>query len=213
MDYQEYRRRVWGCYTGKAVGGTLGMPFEGDLSTRRLTGYEPEPTEMLPNDDLDLQIIDLEIVRRYGLPVNRYHLSTMWNHLQDAGPDEYGAARWNVALGRPAPLSGYFCNKFYAGMGAAIRSELWACLAPGDPELAVRLAREDACTDHYNDGLHACVFLTAVESAAFVESDLHKLVEIGLGFLPEDCRLARGLRDSFSYWAETRDPYAARELL
>ena len=21
MDYQEYRRRVWGCYTGKAVGG------------------------------------------------------------------------------------------------------------------------------------------------------------------------------------------------
>ena len=93
MDYQEYRRRVWGCYTGKAVGGTLGMPFEGDLSTRRLTGYEPEPTEMLPNDDLDLQIIDLEIVRRYGLPVNRYHLSTMWNHLQDAGPDEYGAAR------------------------------------------------------------------------------------------------------------------------
>ena len=213
MDYQEYRRRVWGCYTGKAVGGTLGMPFEGDLSTRRLTGYEPEPTEMLPNDDLDLQIIDLEIVRRYGLPVNRYHLSTMWNHLQDAGPDEYGAARWNVALGRPAPLSGYFCNKFYAGMGAAIRSELWACLAPGDPELAVRLAREDACTDHYNDGLHACVFLTAVESAAFVESDLHRLVEIGLRFLPEDCRLARGLRDSFSYWAETRDPYAARELL
>lgn len=26
MDYQEYRRRVWGCYTGNAVGGTLGMP-------------------------------------------------------------------------------------------------------------------------------------------------------------------------------------------
>ena len=23
MDYQEYRRRVWGCYTGKAVGGTV----------------------------------------------------------------------------------------------------------------------------------------------------------------------------------------------
>ena len=78
----------------------------------------------------------------------------MWNHLQDAGPDEYGAARWNVALGRLAPLSGCSCNKFYACMGAAIRSELWACLAPVDPELAVRLAREDACTDHCADGLH-----------------------------------------------------------
>ena len=213
MNDTEYRRRVWGCYAGKAVGGTLGMPFEGNLSTRKLTGYDPVPGEMLPNDDLDLQVIALEIVRRFGLPVNRFQLSDMWRHLQDGGPDEYGAARWNVSMGRTAPLSGFFCNKFYAGMGAAIRSELWACLAPGDPELAVRLAREDACTDHYEDGLHACLFLTAVESAAFTERDMRRLVETGLRFLPDSCRLARGLRDTFGYWETTRDPYAARELL
>ena len=106
MNDTEYRRRVWGCYAGKAVGGTLGMPFEGNLSTRKLTGYDPVPGEMLPNDDLDLQVIALEIVRRFGLPVNRYHLSDMWRHLQDGGPDEYGAARWNVSMGRTAPLSG-----------------------------------------------------------------------------------------------------------
>ena len=213
MDYTEYRSRVSGCFTGKAVGGTLGMPFEGNLETRVLTGYDPVPTEMVANDDLDLQVIDLELIRAGGLPVNRYHLSALWDHLQDAGPDEYGCARWNVALKRYAPLSGYYCNAFHGGMGAAIRSELWACLAPGDPALAVRLAREDACTDHYGDGMEACVFLTAVESAAFTESDARKLIETGLAFIPPKGRLAQGIRDSIVYLENLGDPYKAREAM
>ena len=215
MEFETYKKKLNGCYIGKAVGGTLGMPFEGDLSTRELSFYTPVPTTMAPNDDLDLQVIDLEIIRRFGLPVNRYHLSTLWEHLQDGGPDEYGAARWNVALGRYAPLCGYYCNKFYAGMGAAIRSELWACLAPGDPKLAVRLSREDACTDHYADGMEACVFLAAVESAAFNENvsdeaTARRLISIGLGQIPENGRLAKGIRYAVECIASA-DPYTARE--
>lgn len=215
MEFETYKKKLNGCYIGKAVGGTLGMPFEGDLSTRELSFYTPVPTTMAPNDDLDLQVIDLEIIRRFGLPVNRYHLSTLWEHLQDGGPDEYGAARWNVALGRYAPLCGYYCNKFYAGMGAAIRSELWACLAPGDPELAVRLSREDACTDHYADGMEACVFLAAVESAAFNENvsdeaTARRLISIGLGQIPKNGRLAKGIRYAVEC-IDSADPYTARE--
>lgn len=216
MDFNTYKRKLGGCFTGKAVGGTLGMPFEGSLETRKIDFYTPVPTAMAPNDDLDLQVIDLEIIRRFGLPVNRFHLSTLWEHLQDGGPDEYGAARWNVALGRLAPLCGYYCNKFYAGMGAAIRSELWACLAPGTPALAVRLSREDACTDHYADGMEACVFLSAVESAAFNESvsdiaTARKLIDTGLSFIPESGRLASGIRFAAKCVEELGDPYAARE--
>ena len=216
MDFRTYRKKLGGCFTGKAVGGTLGMPFEGDLKTRKIDFYTPVPTTMAPNDDLDLQVIDLEIIRRFGLPVNRFHLSTLWEHLQDGGPDEYGAARWNVALGRLAPLCGYYNNKFYAGMGAAIRSELWACLAPGDPALAVRLSREDACTDHYADGMEACIFLSAIESAAFNETrsdeaTARTLISTGLSFIPENGRLARGVEFAKRCIDELHDPYAARE--
>ncbi len=212
MKYSEYLKKVNGCYTGKAVGGTLGMPFEGSLKTRHLTFYEPVPTQMLPNDDLDMQVVALEIIRRFGLPVNRFRLSTMWEHLQDGGPDEYGPARWNIALGRFAPLSGYFNNKFYAGMGAAIRSELYACIAPGDPDLATRLSREDACTDHYADGMEACVFLAAVEAAAFVKSDARELIELGLSYIDPNGRLAAGIRDAIKLIDSTGDAYEAREL-
>lgn len=63
-------------------------------------------------------------------------------------------------------------------MGAAIRSELWACLAPGDPALAAAYAREDACLDHAEEGLWAEVWLAALQSAAFVESDLQKVIDV-----------------------------------
>ena len=55
-------------------------------------------------------------------------------------------------------------------MGAAIRSEVWACLCPGDPALAVSLAREDACVDHVRDGVEASSFTDrTLESAAAIE--------------------------------------------
>ena len=213
LDYSEYRRKVSGCFTGKAVGGTLGMPFEGSLETRDISYYEPIPTGVVANDDLDLQVINLELIRRFGLPVNRYHLSQLWWNMQDMGPDEYGAARWNVQLGRNAPLSGYYANKFHGGMGAAIRSELWACLAPGDPVLAARLAYEDACTDHNDDGVHACMFLSALESAAFVESDVNKLIDTGFLLIPDGSRLKNGITDARRFWERTGNIYHARELV
>ena len=76
MDVETYRRKVMGCWLGKAVGGTLGGPWEGrPLPNHELTFYEPVPQEMLPNDDLDLQIVWLQAIRNYGLPIDRLLLA------------------------------------------------------------------------------------------------------------------------------------------
>ena len=74
ISYEEYVRRVKGCFLGKTVGGTLGMPFEGDLSERTVTYYDPVPQEMVANDDLDLQVINLEHILQNGLPVSAKYL-------------------------------------------------------------------------------------------------------------------------------------------
>ena len=176
-----YHNKVYGCFVGKCVGGTLGMKYEGTLDYHPVTYYDPVPTEMIPNDDLDLQVVNLETILRTGLPICRYHLGEIWKyHIADHAPDEYAVAVSNYALKLGAPLSGIYRNKFYAGMGGAIRSELWACLAPANPTLAATFAREDACTDHCSDGVYAEMFLAAMESAAFEESDLLALIDIGL---------------------------------
>lgn len=66
LDYAAYRRKLRGCFVGKAIGGTLGMPLEGYLGTKEVTYYDPVPTGMVANDDLDLQVVWLEVIRRCG---------------------------------------------------------------------------------------------------------------------------------------------------
>lgn len=213
LQHETYLHKLKGCFIGKAIGGTLGLPMEGYFGITEVEYYDPVPTRMLENDDLDLQVVWLEVIRRCGLPINRRDLADGWlDHMREY-PDEYGVVDRNLTAGIYPPLSGYYDNKFGSGMGAAIRTELWACLAPGDPDLAVRLSREDACNDHYGDGMDAVAFLAAIESAAFVESDRQKLIEIGLSFIPKEGRLYRAFTSVLAWWEQYHDPYQVRELV
>lgn len=211
--FADYDRRLRGCFMGKSVGGTLGMPYEGEERLLHLTYYDPVPQGMVANDDLDLQVMFLEAVRRFGLPIHREYLAQTWSETLRFVCDEYGVAQKNLRLGLRPPVTGRFDNKFYAGMGAAIRTELWACLAPGDPVLAAALAREDASIDHYDDGVEASMFLAAVESAAFVEQDVRRLLEIGLGFMRPEGRFANALHDTIRWYDELHDPILVREKI
>ena len=213
LDFDLYRAKALGCWLGKAVGGTLGGPFEGHDGSLDLSFYEPVPTEMLPNDDLDLQVVWLESMRRFGLPVHRRMLGEAWLRHIRLLPDEYGIARRNLEAGLQAPASGSFDNPFVAGMGAAIRTELWACLAPGDPHLAAQLAREDACVDHDGEGVHAAVYLAALQSLAFVEDDVTTLLDAAQTFIPGDCRVALAINDTRRWWTESGDYRAIREQI
>ncbi len=213
ITYSDYLKKVKGCFVGKSVGGTLGMPFEGFVGTMKISYYDPVPTEMIANDDLDNQVIWLETIRRYGLPINHRVLGDAFARHVIALFDEYCIAVKNTKAGIYAPLSGYYDNKFTAGMGAAIRTEIWACLAPGDPALAAKLAREDSCLDHCDDGVDAAVFIAAVESAAFVESDAKKLVEIGLSFLNPEKRIHRIITDVVAWVKEGLSVLEIRELV
>jgi len=211
--FADYRQKALGCWLGKAVGGTLGGPWEGQGGPHSLTFYDPIPQEMLPNDDLDLQVVWLEAIRRRGLPVNRLTLANAWLDCVHFWPDEYGVACRNLARGIYPPASGAFDNGFTGGMGSAIRSELWACLAPGDPELAARLALEDACVDHAGEGLYAEVYLAGLQSAAFVENDRDKLLDLAQAMIPADLRVARAIADTRQWWAECGDWLEVRQRL
>ncbi|MBD3184199.1 hypothetical protein GF312_18080 [Candidatus Poribacteria bacterium] len=213
IDLADYRRRVLGCWLGKAVGGTLGGPVEGKEGPLSLTFYDPIPDQMLPNDDLDLQVVWLEAIRRHGLPIERHMLASTWLEHIHFWPDEYGVASRNLYHGISPPISGWFDNGFTAGMGAAIRTEIWACLAPGDPELAATLAREDACVDHAAEGVYAARYLAAIESAAFIENDQEKLLHEGKNVIPSGSRVARAIEDTRAWWSELHDWQEVRKLI
>ena len=93
--------------------------------------------------------------------------------------NEYGIGKANMKSGILPPLCGEYNNAFWRhSNGAWIRSEVWACLAPGFPNVAIKYAIMDASVDHgLSEGTHAEVFTAVLESLAFFESDVRKLYE------------------------------------
>ena len=79
-------------------------------------------------------------------------------------------------------------------MGCPIRSEIWACIAPGAPRLAVRYAYEDAICDHAGgESVYGEFFNTAIESAAFVEKNVERLLDIGRSYVPDGSKTAKAI--------------------
>lgn len=188
-----YKEKVLGCFMGKNIGGTLGMPMEWDRSQNDITYYTHDLSgEPLPNDDLDIQLLWLIALEQKGFGLDAKVLGEYFNEFMIFTHAEYGTAKTNLRCGLQPPLTGTFNNDFKDSCGSYIRSEIWACLFPGFPELAAKYAFEDAIVDHGDgEGVYAEIMLAAMESAAFYESDIRTLIQIGLSYIPANCQVAQ----------------------
>ncbi len=193
----ELRDKIYACWLGKNIGGTIGAPYEGLKQMNDIQGFVTKPGEILPNDDLDLQLIWLRAMEERGPEgVNAQVLGEYWLSFEGPNWNEYGVCKSNLQAGIPAPICGELNNEYWKhSNGAWIRTEVWACLYPGNVEKAIEYAFYDACVDHgYGEGSYAAIFVAALESAAFLFKDIDVLIDIGLSKIPEDCRVARSVR-------------------
>ncbi len=196
LNFKEYKDKVYACWLGKNMGGTIGAPYESKRDILDVKGFATKKGEVLPNDDLDLQLVWLHAVEFEGpRNITSEVLGEYWLSFITGYWNEYGIARRNMEKGVMPPLCGELQNPWKHSNGAWIRTEVWATLAPAYPDLAVRFAIEDAKVDHgYGEGTHSAAFVAALESAAFVVSDLKSLIEIGLSKIPADSRTAKTVK-------------------
>ncbi len=213
INREAYRSSVLGCWLGKNIGGTLGAPFEWRRQINDVSFYTQDlQGEPLPNDDLDIQLLWLVALEEKGVDIDSHVLGEYWLLYVTPHWSEYGNAKINLRSGLLPPWSGNVNNPHKHSCGAFIRSEIWACIAPGCPQIAARYAYQDAIIDHGDgEGTFAEVFCAALQSAAFVEKDIRKLLDIGLSYIPEQCGIAGAVRNAIvSYdnghsWREARD--------
>ncbi|OHB58678.1 MAG: hypothetical protein A2Y12_14195 [Planctomycetes bacterium GWF2_42_9] len=199
----ELYNKIKGCWLGKSIGGTLGMPYEGKDGPFNLSYYDPCPNGVMPNDDLDLQILWACVLNEMKNPeVNREVFAKAWVANVKFPFDEYAIAVKNLTLGLKPPLTGQYDNWFTCGMGALIRSEIWACLAPGNPNVAAKYAYEDACVDHAGDGIWAEVFMAVLESMAFQNKDINTFISLALEYIPSNSLLKEAISDTCKWWHE-----------
>lgn len=217
LSRSEYYSKVYGCWLGKTCGGTLGAPLEKAYGERELFDvwwYPSLPEGGMPNDDLELQLVWLQALEERGLDIDARVLAEFWLDCVAYNFDEYGLHKINLKKGLLPPLSGYYNNWFKDCMGCPIRSEIWACIAPGLPNIAAKYAYEDAIVDHAGgESVYGEIFNAALESAAFVKDDKEQLVEIGLSFIPAQSKTAAAIRDALDAYRRGLDWKDARNYV
>ena len=215
MDNKIMFDKVYGCWLGKNIGGTLGGPVEGKMELMNYTFYTQQfngcPME---NDDLDLQLLNLHAIEQYGINITSRQLATEWKSHVFFNMDEYALFLSNARKGVQTPISGYFNNEFTDCMGSPIRSEIWAVLAPGNPELAAYFAYQDAIVDHAGgEGVFGEVFFAALESMAFENDNLEEITLKALTFIPKDCITALAINSLIDYYKSGVSWIDARQSL
>ncbi len=216
LNKSEIKDKITACWIGKNIGGTMGGPYEGSREFRNITGFSTAPGNPLPNDDLDLQLVWLMMAERAGAKaLNANVLAHGWKLMITPHWNEYGVGKKNLNLGLLPPLSGEYQNELWRNSnGAWIRTEIWACFAPGIPNVATKYAIMDASVDHgTGEGTYAAIFTAALESLAFTSKDIRMIIENALTYIPEDCRVALTVKRVIEEYDKKTDYEKVRNIV
>lgn len=213
MENSSFQDKVKGAWIGKCLAGAIGMYFEGVPFTVDLR-EEDISLAQVPNDDLELQLVWLEALEKNGLALTCRDLGEIWLKRIPHGCDEYSIALYNMKHNIMPPASGYVNNFFADGMGAAIRSEIWALIFAGRPDAAAHFARCDAEVDHFGDGVLGECFMAMAESAAAATGNIEESLRFAWEKTDHNSRLYRTLQKIFAMYDQgVSDSDARKEIL
>ena len=183
---------------------------------------------MEPDDDIHYSIAGLCIMETYGPGFSWTDVADWWiSHFplsalctaEAQAILNYASrtARWGSDGGARSSATPEFCrryrNPYREWIGAQIRSDPWAWVAAGNPELAAEFAFRDASWTHTANGIYGSMFFAAVQSAAFVVKDPHELINIALSEIPAECDLALAIHETVALCATANDWESAMEKL
>jgi ADP-ribosylglycohydrolase len=233
----DYENRVYAGVLGKLIGVYLGRPFEG-ASYDRITGLWGEIRRyvhadkkvplIVTDDDITGTFTFVRALLDHGIrpDLSAREIGQTWlNYIAEnkhilwwggIGMSAEHTAYLRLDAGIDAPASGSIALNGTAvaeEIGAQIFIDGWAMVAPGNPDLAVRLAREAARVSHDGEAVHGAVVIAAMESLAFVERDIETLLDRALAHIPADCEIARLIADLRRWHRDGLDWRRSRELL
>ena len=116
LSKRTYMEKMRGCWLGKSIGGTLGTPFEPTRGAFDVEYYTADLSQgMLPNDDLDLQLVWLNAAERFKTELDAQILADYWMLGIIPNWAEYGVGKSNVRFGLTPPVSGRYKNGYIYG--------------------------------------------------------------------------------------------------
>ncbi|MBV9391468.1 MAG: ADP-ribosylglycohydrolase family protein, partial [Verrucomicrobia bacterium] len=233
----DYLERVYAGVLGKIIGVYLGRPFEGWTHQRietelgEIWNYVHEQFGVplvVADDDISGTFTFLRALADHGgtADLTSKQIGLSWlNYIVEnrsilwwggMGNSTEHTAFLRLKSGIPAPLSGAIATNgktVAEQIGAQIFVDGWALVSPGNPGMAVELARKAASVSHDGEAIYAAQLVAAMEAEAFVNPKLDQLIETGLSYLSPDCLVSRLVSDVRNWHRTDSDWRLTRERI
>lgn len=141
------------------------------------------------DDDIVYTLLGMLIAEDYGVNFTTEDVGKAWLKYLPIACTAEDVALKNLKKGIPASKTAEIDNPYCQWIGADIRSDPWAYIAPGYPEKAAEMAYRDAYLSHRRNGIYGEMFFSATQSAAFTVDNAVDALKIGLTEIPADCAL------------------------
>ena len=192
--------KIAGGWAGKMVGVTYGAPTEfraqGKIYSDSIKWKPADIRGSMWQDDIYVQLTFLMSMDKYGIdaPVKKYQ-----EMFARAGYGLWHAnmqARKNYFDSIFAPLSGSPEYNIHADdIDFQIEADYIGFMCPGMPRTASAIADKIGRIMNYGDGLYGGIFVAALYSEAFFETDILRIVEKALLSLPPESDYYMIIRD------------------
>ena len=141
------------------------------------------------DDDIAYTLLGLLIAEDHGIDFTVDGVGAAWlKYLPYACTAEHVALE-NLKKGIAPKEAAIADNPYVQWIGADIRSDPFAYMAPAYPEFAAKMAYHDAYVSHRRNGIYGEMFFAAAQSAAFEVDNSIDAIKIGLTEIPKDCSL------------------------
>lgn len=214
-DFKDYDNKTLGGWLGKNIGGALGGPVEGWSRERiakeygEVKGFLASPSTL--NDDTAYEVLVLHALQEWGLGVSSAQIAREWvEHLPQAYTAERVALE-NIRRGLTPPETALADNPYSEWIGGQMKGEICGWLAPGNPQRAAELAYRDGIIAHEKNGVYGEIYNAVTCSLAYVESDVRKILEAALGYVPPKSRFAEVVRQTLA-WCDANEEWLAAWL-
>lgn len=207
ISFEDYQKKVYGAWIGQIIGNIYGLPHEnayikdhgpdkfpiGYLDFSRMK----QVNGAFSDDDTDLEYLYLLLMEKHGIEPSYEQLVDAWKyHIRDNVWLANRAALGLMHFGFTPPLTGMKkYNPHWFQIDPQLINEIWSITAPGMVEYAKEKSEWAARITSDEWGLEPTIHYGAMYAAAFLESNIHKLIDIGSDALPENSRFRQTVED------------------
>ena len=192
--------KIAGGWAGKMIGVTYGAPTEfraqGKIFTDSIKWKPSDIKGSMWQDDIYVQLTFLMSMDKYGIDAPAKKFQEMF---AKAGYPLWHAnmqARKNFYDSIFVPLSGSPEYNMHADdIDFQIEADYIGFMCPGMPKTASSIAEKIGHIMNYGDGVYGGIFIGALYSEAFFESDILKIIEKALGSIPSESDYSKIVND------------------